>query len=117
MSDSTKQPPTEATCPARPLAPVPPGAGEGSEPGAKLHPQQGDHAASAIPEGWGQGDDPREALKQRLEETRLPADIKAQILARLPPPEEQERLYRELQENGGLSFEEFLDSLDLPVKP
>jgi hypothetical protein len=50
-------------------------------------------------------------LKRRLEETRLPGDLKAQILAELPSPEEQERLYRELQEKGGLSFEEFSASL------
>jgi hypothetical protein len=44
---------------------------------------------------------------------RLPADLREQILATLPSPEEQERLFRELQENGGLSSEEFLASLGL----
>lgn len=55
-------------------------------------------------------------LKQRLEETRLPADLKEQILAELPPPEERERLLREQQEKGGLSSEEFLASLGLEVE-
>jgi len=56
-------------------------------------------------------------LKQRLEETRLPADLREQILAQLPPPEEQERLYREMQENGGLSSEQFFASLGLEAQP
>jgi hypothetical protein len=54
-------------------------------------------------------DDPTEMLKQRLEETRLPPDLKEQFLAELPPPEERERLYRELQEKGGFSFEQLFD--------
>jgi hypothetical protein len=57
-----------------------------------------------------------EQLKQRLEETRLPADLREQILANLPPPEERERLFRELKENGGLSSEEFFASLGLEVE-
>jgi hypothetical protein len=56
------------------------------------------------------------ALKRRLEETRLPADVKQQILAELPPPEERERLLRELREKGGLSSEQFFASLGLEVK-
>jgi len=56
-------------------------------------------------------------LKQHLEETRLPADLREQILANLPPPEEQERLYREMQENGGLSSEQFFASLGLEAEP
>ena len=58
-----------------------------------------------------------EQLKQRLEETRLPADQREQILANLPPPEEQERLYREMQENGGLSSDQFFSSLGLEAEP
>ena len=46
-------------------------------------------------------------LKRRLEETRLPANLKDRILAELPPPEERERLFRELQENGGTSSKQF----------
>jgi hypothetical protein len=61
--------------------------------------------------------DPREALKQRREETRLPAELKEQILAELPSPEERERLYRELQEKGGLSAEQFLASLGVEGEP
>src|SRR5712671_5942502 len=42
-----------------------------------------------------------EELKRGLEYSRLPADHREQILAQLPPPEEQERLFREIQEKGG----------------
>jgi hypothetical protein len=52
-------------------------------------------------------------LKQRLEETRLPANLKEHIVGNLPPPDEQERLYREIQQNGGLSSEQFFTSLRL----
>jgi hypothetical protein len=56
-------------------------------------------------------------LKQGLEKTRLPADQREQILAELPPPEERERLFREMQEKGGMSFEELMESLGLEVDP
>ena len=52
-------------------------------------------------------------LKQGL--TRLPADVRDQILAEMPPPEEQERLLREMQEKGGMSFDQFMQSLGLEV--
>src|SRR5262249_38976027 len=55
-------------------------------------------------------------LKRRLEETRLPANLKEQILGELPPPEERERLFRELLEEGGLSSEQFLASLGLEAE-
>ncbi|HEV3078850.1 MAG TPA: hypothetical protein VGY66_03700 [Gemmataceae bacterium] len=57
-----------------------------------------------------------EELKRRLDETRLPASLKEQILAQLPSAQEQERLYRDLQEKGGLSFQEFLHSLGVEVE-
>jgi hypothetical protein len=57
------------------------------------------------------------ALKKNLEETRLPANLKEQILAELPSFEEQERLYRELQEKGGLTSEQFLGSLGIEADP
>jgi hypothetical protein len=57
-----------------------------------------------------------EQLRRGLENTRLPADLKAQILAQDPPVEECERLYKELQEKGGLTFAEFLASLGLEVQ-
>jgi hypothetical protein len=60
---------------------------------------------------------PSESLKQRLEETRLPAELKAQILAQMPSPEEEERLLCALQAGGGLSSAEFLVSLGLEVEP
>jgi hypothetical protein len=63
------------------------------------------------------GNDPTEALKQRLDESRLPPELKDAILADLPPPEERERLYREMQEKGGLSFEQLADTLGLALPP
>lgn len=63
------------------------------------------------------GDDLREVLKHSLPSSRLPPELRAQILAELPSPEEQERLYRELQEEGGLSSEKFLASLGLADDP
>jgi hypothetical protein len=56
-------------------------------------------------------------LKRGLENTRLPANLREQILAQLPPPEEQERLFREMQEKGGMSSVQFLESLGLEVNP
>ena len=50
-------------------------------------------------------------LRQRLDETRLPSDLREQILKELPSPEAREKMYREFQEKGGLSFEELLDPL------
>jgi hypothetical protein len=108
MSDSTERPAAENNSPAPPLGSIPPVpvvGGREAEPDVS----QSNQTAGAVPEG--PADDPREALKQGLEKTRLPADLKAQILAELPPLEEQERLYREMQEKGGLSFEEFFESL------
>lgn len=61
--------------------------------------------------------DPTAEFKRRLEETRLPRELKDQILADLPPPEERERLLRELQEKGGLSPEQFFASLGLGDEP
>ena len=55
------------------------------------------------------------ALKQGLEETRLPANVREQILAELPPPEERQRLFREMQEKGGMSFDQFMESLGLEI--
>lgn len=115
MSDSTKRPPAEDTSPAPPLMAVPPASRRAGESEAKPEAQQSNHAVGAITEG--PGEDPTEALKQRLEETRLPADVKEQILAELPPPQERERLLRELQEKGGLSSEQLFASLGLEVEP
>ena len=55
-----------------------------------------------------------EALKRGV--TRLSPEEKAQMLAEWPPPEEMERLYREMMERGGLSAEEFFESLGIPLK-
>jgi hypothetical protein len=56
-------------------------------------------------------------LKKNLEQTRLSPEDREQILAEMPSWEEQERLYRELIEQGGLSGEEFLASLELDGEP
>jgi len=56
-------------------------------------------------------------LKRGLEQTRLPANLREQILAELPPPEERERLFREIQEKGGMSFDQLMESLGLEVHP
>ena len=50
--------------------------------------------------------------RQDLDQTRVPPDVLKQILAELPPPEERAKMYRELQEKGGLTFEELMNSLD-----
>ena len=70
-------------------------------------PGSADNGDSTAPEDF------REALKRDAKKYRLSPEWKAQILAEMPPPEEQARLYRELQEQGGLSSEEFLASLGL----
>ena len=71
--------------------------------------------AEQTKDGPGSNHLPASELKLRLEETRLPADVKDKVLAELPAPEERERLFRELQEQGGLSSEQFLDALNLEV--
>jgi hypothetical protein len=73
---------------------------------AKPETPNGNPTADPSKEGPTPMDDPTAALKRELANHRLPADVKAQILAELPPSEERERLLRELIENGGLSFEE-----------
>jgi hypothetical protein len=66
----------------------------------------------------GRGGDRRAALLREVEKYRLPPELKEQILAELPPPEERERLLRELMETGGgLSAEEFFASLGLEIEP
>jgi hypothetical protein len=104
MSDSTERPAPEGTPPTPSSRPAPPGTGSADGTAAKPETQPSNPVAGA-------SKDPTEALKRGLAENRLPADLKEQILAELPPPEEQERLYRELMEKGGLSFEQFFDSL------
>ena len=77
---------------------------------APLTPAPGQLAAS---EGAPSAEEWIKALKQGIEKTRLRGQARAEILAALPSPEEQERLYRELIAKGGLSSEEFLASLGL----
>jgi hypothetical protein len=40
-------------------------------------------------------------------------ELKEEILSELPPPEERDRMYWELLEQGGQSFEQFADALGL----
>jgi hypothetical protein len=95
MSDNTELPAPEGT---------PPDARRSHEPGASNG-------------NSGSQDDPREALLRDVEKYRLPPELRDQILAALPPPEEMERMYREMQEKGGLSSEEFFASLGLEAEP
>jgi hypothetical protein len=99
MADSSKRPEAEESSPS-PLdgqpGPIP-----GSPPG---------NGTTGSPGSPGRDEDPAIALRRGLEATRLPASAREQVLGELPPPDEQERLYRDLQARGGLSFEELLDS-------
>jgi len=56
-------------------------------------------------------------LRRTIDDTRLPANIRAQICAQLPSPEEQERLYREMQTDGGVSDEELMALLAIKGEP
>jgi hypothetical protein len=90
-----------------------------NESGRPNGPPANPEARPASPQG--DQPDPRhqfiEELKRGLEKTRLPADLRQQILAELPPPEERERLLQELQQNGGMSFEQLMESLGLEAHP
>src|SRR5688572_20311768 len=97
MPDSTKRPAAEDTSPVRPCLPVSPAAQRAGGPEVVSEAQPCNPATGAVTKGPGPKEDPTVALKRRLEETRLPADLKEQILAELPPAEERERLFRELQ--------------------
>jgi hypothetical protein len=108
MSDNTDQPAPEPTPPAPPSpATARRAGGSDAQPAAR----QGDPIADA------RNADFVEALKREAEKSRLSPELKAQILAELPPLEEHERLYREMQEHGGLSFEQFCEGLGIEVKP
>jgi hypothetical protein len=52
-------------------------------------------------------------LKKNLRDTRLPPKLKKQILAEMPTWDEQKLLYRELQQKGGSSSQQFLRSLGI----
>ena len=56
-------------------------------------------------------------LKRNLKFSDLPQEERERILANHPPLEEEERMLRDLIENGGLSSEEFLASLGINVEP
>lgn len=50
-----------------------------------------------------------EQLARELEGGRLPPEVREELLKALPPPEERARLYRELQQQGGLSIDQLID--------
>jgi hypothetical protein len=89
---------------------TPPATGNEGGPGAQPQTHQGNAAGPANGPA-APSSDPTEALKRELETYRLPAGLREQILAELPPPEEHERLYRELREKGGLAFQDFFEAL------
>jgi hypothetical protein len=109
MSKSNKQPTGKFEAPSASSQHAP---GDGRVPG----PADIKRQAQTSKEGAAKYD-LIEQLKRDLEKTRLSADLKEQILADLPPPEERERLFRELQDKGGLSSEQFLASLGLDNEP
>jgi hypothetical protein len=105
MADTNERRAAEIGPPVPSPAPVSQGTQAGGQPEAQQ--------SNDIPAG---SEDWMVELKRRLEETCLPAESKQEILAELPPPEIRERLFRELQEQGGLSVEQFFESLGLEVK-
>jgi hypothetical protein len=98
--------------PVEPCTPLPPASASGHKPtpDPKTNGPKANDSASDVRTFI-------EQLKQGLEKTRLPADVRDQILANLPPAEEREKLFREMLETGGLSSEEFIRSLGLDVEP
>jgi hypothetical protein len=91
MSDNTERPESETP-------PTTPPRAEAAAAGGGTNGQTAPH-------------DPTAELKRNLEAYHLTPEQKEALLAELPAPEEMERMYRELQEKGGLSFEEFFEPL------
>jgi hypothetical protein len=110
MSDNSERPTPEGP---------PSSSRSGGEPEAQPETPPNNHTDGASTNGPAPVNDPREALKKDLYKYRLPADVKEQILAELPPPEERERMYREHIEKGGFKFEEFFEAMvaELEEKP
>jgi hypothetical protein len=117
MSDGIEKPAAADGCPALPLRGTPPPVRQTGGPEGKPEALHNDSAAGGVNHGANPAEDPTEVLKRRLQETCLPPDLKAQILAELPPLAEEEQLFRELQEKGGLSFEQLCASLGMEAKP
>lgn len=80
-----------------------------SEPYEEAHQNNG-----AVPDGLSD-EEFVESLKRGLDKSLLTPELKAQILADMPSLEEEERGYRDMIENGGLSSEEFFASLGIPL--
>jgi hypothetical protein len=103
MSENSEHPEVEGTHPTIPADPRTNGSGVKRE--------ESNHGPAAGAES----DEERsvreyiESLKQGLDQYRLSPELKAQLLAEMPPPEEMERLYREVLEHGGYSTEDMLD--------
>jgi hypothetical protein len=105
MSDSSERPEAEPASPPSPSSPV-----RSEANGARGPEAQGSRPTPGSAEFL-------EALKRDVANNRLTWDQIQEFLVELPPLEERERLYRELQENGGLSFEEFCASLGIDPEP
>ena len=104
MSDSTRQPAPEITPPnpaALPGTPEAPGPG-----GGEVRPE----ARESSPDAPGPVD-PTMELRRTAHLTRLPPELRDEILARLPPLEEEERILREMIEKGELSSENSIESV------
>jgi hypothetical protein len=86
MSNSNER--SEAKVPSAepPLSSGPPANGSAGVPRAEPARQSTNDAVAATSENPGPTYDPREGLKRELEKTRLSPEVKAQILAEMPPP-------------------------------
>jgi hypothetical protein len=95
---------------------VPPDQESPDGPEAGQRAPESNHLGGPSNGNSGSQGDPREALLRDVEKTRLPPELRAQMLAEYSP-EEEERIIREMQEKGGLSSEEFFASLGLDAEP
>jgi hypothetical protein len=116
MSENTERSATGNTPPAPSSIPASPDTARGSGSDGKPEPRPNGQPPAASNGEPDAPNYPADLLKD-IEKTRLTPAQKAEILAELPPPEEMERMYRELQENGGLSFEQLFDPADFEGEP
>jgi len=103
MSDNSERPAMEGT------PPVSPSEHSAIGPGMKREETRNGPTAGAESEDEKSVREYIESLKKGLDQYRLSPELKAQLLAEMPPPEEMERLYREVMEHGGYSTEDMLE--------
>jgi hypothetical protein len=103
MSDNSERPATEGTPPVSASQP------SANGPGMNREESRNGPTAGAESEDEKSVREYIESLKQGLEQYRLTPELKAEILASMPSPEEMERLYREVIEHGGYSTEDMLE--------